>query len=132
MTRRSGHHRRRIVAAGLFVGLFVGAFAALAACSSSSVDLQGGPLNVELTVTPNSLAAGGEVVIEASSIGTQLLGTVIDYGDGGADSIPASGAQTQTVTRPRIYPDTGTFTVRATVEDFSQGTTFSEAVITVN
>jgi len=102
-------------------------------CADSSVDLPtSGTLDLVLTVSPKTIPSGGTVKISTSAIGTQLFGTVIEYGEGTVDSIGASGAQTQTATRDWTYNTPGLFVVRATVDDAFQGRLTREDTVTVN
>lgn len=113
---------KRLSSTTLLVGGLVAAGLALGSCVDSSLDLPtGGDLEITLTITPGTVTAGGEVLVSASSVGTQLLGTILDYGDGFVDSIPAAGAQTQTVNCPKGYNQEGTFIIQATIQDASQG-----------
>ncbi len=109
------------------------ALSILAGCVDSTLDLPtSGDLDLVLTVSPKTVAAGGTVVVSVSAIGTQLLGTVIEFGEGTVDTATAAGAQTQTATRSRVYPTAGVFVVKATVEDLIQGSLTREATVTVN
>ena len=113
-----------LVAAGL---------AGVGACSDSSLDLPtSGPLSLTLTVAPTDITAGDEVLVTAASVGTLLLGTVIDYGDGFVDSIGASGAQTQTVNCPKAYNEVGVFVVTATIDDAEQGKQVKQDTVRVS
>ncbi len=117
----------------LAAGSLVLALVALGGCAESSLDLPtSGDLDLVLTVSPKTISSGGEVVISTSAIGTSLLGTVIEYGEGSVDSIQAAGAQTQTATRSWTYPNPGVFVIRATVDDSFQGRLTREDTVTVN
>lgn len=118
---------------GFGVTCLAAGFAGVSACSDSSLDLPtSGPLSLTLTVAPTDITAGDEVLVTAASVGTLLLGTVIDYGDGFVDSIGASGAQTQTVNCPKAYNEVGVFVVTATVDDAEQGKQIKQDTVRVS
>ncbi|MEZ4424138.1 MAG: hypothetical protein R3E98_12075 [Gemmatimonadota bacterium] len=103
------------------------------ACSDSSVEVGGGELAITLTVTPQSVEVGDTVFITTEAVGTSLAGTIIDYGNGRLDSLNAFGAQTQdNRIRDHFYSAAGTYTIRATVVDLSQGTRSAEATVQVS
>ena len=127
INRRSSRTLALAAAAALTtLGVLVG-------CADSSLDLPtSGDLDLVLTVAPKTVAAGGSVVVSVSVIGTQLLGTIIEFGEGTVDTATAAGAQTQTVNRTQVYPTAGTFVVKATVEDLIQGSLTRQDTVTVN
>lgn len=104
-----------------------------AACSDSSVEVGGGELAITLTVTPQSVEVGDTVFVTTEAVGTNLAGTIIDYGNGRLDSLSAFGAQTQDHrVRDHFYSAAGTYTIRATVVDLSQGSRSAEATVQVS
>lgn len=118
----------------LIVGaVWAGGLSVLAACADSSLDLPtAGELSLTLEVTPNPISAGQQTTVAASSVGTSLLGTVIDYGDGFIDSIGAAGAQTQTVRCPKGYNEPGMFVIKVTIDDQFQGRLTREDTLQVD
>ena len=80
-----------------------------AACSESSADI-GEPLSITLTVDRNTGSAAVDTfTFEYDATGTELLGIVLDFGDGQVDSVAALGASRAGATRPHVYQTAGTF-----------------------
>jgi len=114
-----------VIAASLAIG------AVLSACSESTIDVAGGPLSVIVTVDPITQTVGQEVTVRAEVRGTSLSGTILDFGDGEVDSIAAFGANTQTVTQMKVYQLAGTYTIVATAEDPSQGSSSDQVTVQI-
>lgn len=106
--------------------------AVLSACSESTIDTFGGPLSVAVTAEPTTQTVGQEIAVRAETRGTQLEGTIIDFGDGQVDSFAAFGANTQTVTHMKAYDSAGTYTIVASAEDPGQGTVTDQVVVQIN
>ncbi len=86
-----------------------------AACSTAPEGIA--PLNVSLTSGSATAVVGESVSMVASASGTNLVGLVMDYGDGGTDSYATAGANTARVTFRHAYTTRGTYTARVTVTD---------------
>lgn len=110
------------------VALSLGALCLLG-CSDSTLQVGGGDLSIELSVTPTTQTAGVPVDWTTSAVGTSLLGTVVEFGDGMADSAAALGAQSQSLSNQKIYDSVGVYTVIARIEDSLLGE--SEDTVTV-
>lgn len=100
-------------------GLFlVGALLAVGmGCSSTSTDV-GGVLSMTLTVDRTTgLAAVDTFSFHYEATGTELLGIVLDFGDGQVDSLSALGATRAGATRTHVYGSAGVFSASARVLD---------------
>jgi hypothetical protein len=84
-------------------------------CSSSSTDA-GEPLSITLTVDRTTgLAAVDTFSFHYEATGTDILGVVLDFGDGQADSLSALGAARAGATRNHVYGSAGVFSASARV-----------------
>jgi hypothetical protein len=101
------------------------------ACSETTIDTGGGPLAIELFVSPTNQTVGDSVVVRTNAQGTSLAGTIIDFGDGRVDSIPGANANTQGIVTGHAYQTAGTFTIIATVEDLVQGSLSDQATVEI-
>jgi hypothetical protein len=90
-------------------------------CSSTSTDF-GQPLSITLTADRDVAVAGADTVtFRYDAAGTDLVGIVLDFGDGQADSLSAQGATTAGATREHVYADPGTFfAVAEVIEAFGE------------
>jgi PKD repeat protein len=107
---------RRRSAAGLAL---VAAVAAFAACSGSG--LEGGPISLEFTSDRTSAAVGELVRFTTDAKGSNIQATLLRYGDGASDTVPAFNALTQRVNFSHAYDQPGSYVAEATVQDFFQG-----------
>jgi hypothetical protein len=114
-----------------WTGMAVACAVAAVACSETTVETGGGPLSIELIVTPTTQTLGDSVVVRTSAQGTALAGTILDYGDGQVDSIPGANASTQGAVRGYTYQAVGTYTITATVEDVVQGSRSAQATVEI-
>ena len=97
------------VAAGLFVW----------ACASTDVEV-GTPLDLQVSSnTPVSVT--DSLVLDYEARGRSLLGMVIFWGDATIDSVFMNAAQSAAGARGHIYPDTGSYTIRARLVDSVEG-----------
>ena len=104
-------------------------FAALGACGDFSTTLR----DTEVTITAPQTSARvlpDSIRINYSAQGRSLNRLIIDYGDGGVDSLGLSGAVTASGFRHHRYRNAGTFIVSGTLQELS-GTT-AESFVTVN
>ena len=94
----------------------IGALLAVASgCSSSSTDV-GEPLSITLTVDRTTgLAAVDTFSFHYEATGTDILGVVLDFGDGQADSLSALGAARAGATRNHVYGSAVVFSASARV-----------------
>ncbi len=89
--------------------------AVVTACSSSSTDA-GGPLSITLTVDKTTgVAAVDTFSFHYEATGTDILGVVLEFGDGQADSLSALGAARAGATRTHVYGSAGVFSASARV-----------------
>ncbi len=124
------HVRSRTLAVGIAAALSMGA--TLVACQESSVDTGGGPLDVMLTAEPTTQSVGQSITVRAEVVGSSLAGTIVDFGDGLVDSVPAFGATTQTLTRLKTYEVPGNYTIVARAEDAVQGSKSAQVEVQIN
>ena len=100
---------------------------AVAACWAD--EETGAPLAIELS-GPDAGQAGEEISVQYEVTGRQLVGIIFAWGDGAADSVPASGAQTASGSVRHTYTEAGGFTVTGRAEDLVEG--FAEARVTID
>ena len=85
------------------------------ACSSTTTDF-GEPLSIALTVDRAVGVAGVDTFsFRYDATGTSLMGIVLEFGDGQADSLSAQGATSAGATRSHVYAVPGAFSAVATV-----------------
>lgn len=101
------------------------------ACSDVTFE-GGGPLSITLSADQTAPTAGGTVTFSYDAVGSILVGIILDYGDGTADSVAASGAQTAVGHLAHTYEAAGTFTAEATVLDNLQGSATAQVQIQVS
>jgi hypothetical protein len=97
--------------------LFVLMGVVISGCLEGGIVSVGGPVRLSLTVEKAEAPQGTPHVFKMEAQGQQLLGLILDYGDGQVDSIPTAGAQTATHIEAYIYDKAGEYLVRARVED---------------
>jgi hypothetical protein len=115
----------------LFRLLGVLLFCAAGGCSSTSTDF-GQPLSITLTADRDVAVAGVDTVtFRYDAAGTDLVGIVLDFGDGQVDSLSAQGATTAGATREHVYADPGTFFAVAEVLEAFGGSLADTVVIEV-
>lgn len=101
---------------------------AAAGCDDDPV---GSPLALSIEA-PSEAVAGRTVSVSYEAVGRSLRGIVFSWGDGGADSVTAAGAQSASGSVEHVYePPGGMFTIRATAEDAVEGVKDVEAAIVV-
>ncbi len=100
----------------LAAALAAGMVGVLAACSDSLVE-GGRPLTVSISADKTLAGVGDSVTYTADATGNNLVGLVVDFGDGTADSTAASGAVTAGVVRSHAYGEAGTYVAKATAVD---------------
>jgi hypothetical protein len=98
------------------------------ACSSSSVEI-GNPLTIELTVDRSTGVAGTDsFTFRYEATGKDLMGVVLAFGDGQADSLAARGATSAGATRTHVYDIPGSYAAFArAIESF--GETLADTVL---
>jgi len=104
--------------------------AILTACSDVVFE-GGGPLRITLSAEPASPRAGQEARLSYDAIGSMLVGVIVDFGDGTADTVDTFGAQTASGYFLHTYQAPGTFTVIGSVYDNLQGPASSELTLQV-
>ena len=93
--------------------VLAGALTAAIGCSDSSTDI-GESLSIVLTVDPSSGQAGADIFsFHYEATGTELLGIVLDFGDGDIDSLSAQGASSAAATRNHVYESVGVYSASA-------------------
>ncbi len=93
---------------------------ALAVAACWGEDDLGAPLAIELA-GPDRGRVGEELAVRYEVTGSQLVGIIVAWGDGVADSVPARGAQTASGSVRHTYTESGRFTVTGTAEDLIAG-----------
>lgn len=129
--------RRPLISAGrsaLRPGILIALLAALpllGGCLEGGVVEIGGPLEITLAVTQAERIVGLEHEFRLQARGRQLLGVILDYGDGRVDSIQAFGAQTISHGETHTYEAVGSYTVRAVVEEAGGALARDSLLVTV-
>ena len=123
---------RTVVRAAAVLGGMVPLFG----CLNSPLELQ--PLTITLTATPLTAVVGRDIQFRYESRGSNLEGTVIDYGNGESESIAyiyTSNApvniQTQAGVFDQAYETAGTYTARATVTDLAGAAQVAEVTVEI-
>lgn len=84
----------------------------LAGCVRAAEPL---PLEVRLSASSETPAAGDTVAFVVDAQGVALLGVTIQYGDSALDQLAMSGARTARVVFRHAYAQAGTYEVLATL-----------------
>ncbi len=105
------------------------AVAGTAACSSSSLEI-GSELSLELDA-PASVPLADSLVIQYDARGRSLLGLVVEYGDGTADSVAFVGSQSAGGRLAHKYSESGEYRVTGRVQDGVEGTTMADVTVSV-
>lgn len=117
--------RRRPVALVVTAAIFP----MILACGLADADTNS--LSISVDASPTTLDVGSSVVVRTQATGQSLLRTVVEYGDGNADTIETVGSE-QNLTLPgHVYTQAGTRTIRATAVDAFLGELFDEVSVTV-
>lgn len=116
---------------GAVVGAGLVTFATLSACSDTEVT-GSNPLTIELTATPETALVGDSIEFMYSATGALLTGTILDFGDGRVDSIPAFGAQSQGGRVKHAYAAAGMYVVIARVEDSIEGALTDQVTVGIS
>jgi len=90
------------------------------------------PLSLTLEVDRTSAVVGGQFEFTFGAEGQNLVGLVIDFGDGVSDSIPLFGAQSAAGLRDHSYETPGTFVVLAELTAPPQGSRTASVSVTVS
>jgi hypothetical protein len=118
VARPPGHRRLgrtgRLAAPFLLLGALVSG-----GCLDSGTAEVGHPFQFDLQVVEAELPLGEPHEFRLEARGRRLAGLVIDYGNGITDSIPTFGAQSASHVQGYVYPDPGTYRVRARAEEAS-------------
>lgn len=104
---------------------------ALVACSEITFE-GGGPATLTLTSDRASVGAGDQVTFSYDARGSILIGVIVAYGDGQADSVDLAGAQSASGRVFHAYQSAGSYTVVGTLLDNLQGSTTAELTVTVS
>jgi len=105
------------------------ALALFTACDWGATTVR--PTALILTVNRTSAPPGQPFDFRYEAQGRSLAGLILDYGDGGLDSLGFSGAVTATGTRTHSYSAPGTYIVTGRLEDFLGSTAGAEVQVTV-
>ena len=121
---------------GLRAALVLGGMLTTFGCLASPLELQ--PLTVTLTADPVTAVVGQEIEFFYTTRGSNIEGTVLDYGNGQSETIPyiytgraPVNIQTQTGRFDHAYDQAGTFVARATVTDVAGAEESAEVTIQV-
>jgi hypothetical protein len=87
-------------------------------CQKGFVEM-GKPLAIRVTVDRAEGQVGQELTFVVEATGTQLQQVSIQFGDGGEESLSATGADSATMTVTHSYGSAGTFQVTATAVQIS-------------
>jgi hypothetical protein len=104
----------------------------VSACSSYTSEVPDRPLTVDLTAPRTTAGVGDTILFRVDATGKRLLGLIINYGDGRADSISTQNAQTATANIPYAYTAKGMFTVVATVIELTGESVNDDLAMTIN
>lgn len=100
------------------------------ACSEVTFE-GGGPLSFTLTADRTTAAPGDSITFSYNAVGSIIAGVVMDYGDGTADSLNTSGAQTASGRFVHAFSSAGSYTVVGTLIDNLQGPASDQVVVQV-
>jgi hypothetical protein len=103
---------------------------AAGACTDTTF-AEGGPVSIELSADRTTARTGENVTFTFDAKGGVLSGIVVEYGDGKADTMSTSGAQTAQGRFIHAYAAAGTFTAVGTAIDARQGSATDQVVIQV-
>jgi len=118
--------RHRVVLVWLVACLLL-----LAGCLEGGLVELGGPLEISLEVTESERLLGAEHEFRLQARGRQLLGVILEYGDGRVDSIQTFGAQTITHGDTHTYEAPGSYAVRARAEEAGGAVVQDSVLVTV-
>lgn len=104
------------------------AFAGLAGCGLA--DAEPRTLSITVEATPATVSLGSAITVSTRATGQSLFQTVIEYGNGFADTVGTVGFE-QNLSLTYRYPSAGTQTIRATAFDALLGEEFAETVVNV-
>jgi len=90
------------------------------------------PFDVKLEAAKTTLAAGEVMDFVVTTQGKTLLTTAIDFGDGATDEFALSGARKARMTFPHAFDVAGTYLVKATVIEATEGEKSATVQVTVN
>lgn len=107
----------------------VALFTLIGACGLADADST--DLTISVDASPRTLDVGSSVVVQTRATGQSLLRTVVEYGDGNADTVETVGSEQNLTLPAHVYTQAGTRTIRATVVDAFQGELFDEVAVTV-
>lgn len=99
------------------------------ACTDSAVEI-GSELSLQLTA-PSSIPLSDSLIVEYEAKGRSLLGLVVDYGDGAADTVPFVGSQSAGGRLAHKYSEAGQYQVTGRVQDGIEGSTMADVTVSV-
>jgi hypothetical protein len=113
----------------LQIALTVAVAASALACGDFSTTVR----PTEVTITPSLTTAkvGQQIEFRYSAQGRSMAGLIIDYGDGGLDSIGLGGAVTATGFKNHTYGVPANYLVSARLEDFLQNSASTEVKVNI-
>ena len=125
----AGDHARPLHRHGRLFATAALAAGALWGCSDSLVEVGG-----ELTLTldgPTSAPLSDSVAVNYAVRGRSLLGLVLTYDDGVADTVFFSGSQSAGGVLTHRYEEAGTYRILGVVQDAIEGSVTEELSVTV-
>jgi hypothetical protein len=108
------------------------ALALVLATSGCLASVEPLPFEVKLEASKSSFPTGELVDFVVTAQGGTLLAVTIDYGDGNTETFPPSGSRTARITFPHAFDLAGTYLVKATVTESTEGDKSATVQVTVN
>ena len=112
-------------------GLISAALFALGSIGCGDYTLDPLPLNVTITATPTSSPINQDIVFEVRAQGGQLLGLIVDYGDGVTQDEDLRSSRTAEATLRHAYTTPGVYNVTAGVADAILGDKQASVTVTI-
>ncbi len=91
----------------------------------------GAPVSITLTSDRTTAKIGQDIIFDFDATGSILDGVTLEYGDGVADTVYASGAMTAHGQFLYAYASAGTFTAVGTAHDARQGPAMDTVIVQI-